>query len=133
MKRRVLLLLLSLGLLLLPVVYRAPFFLHIIILIFFYIALTEAWNIMALCGKVSLGHSAFFGLGAYTSAILCVKAGVIPWIGVFPCSLGDLSWRGGPRHSSSSLEGADVHAGHHCLLGSPSPDFDGLAGDDSGR
>jgi branched-chain amino acid transport system permease protein len=84
MKRRIVLFLLGLGLLLLPVFYNAPFFLHIIILIFFYIALTEAWNIMALCGKVSLGHSAFFGLGAYTSSILCIKAGVIPWIGVFP-------------------------------------------------
>ena len=84
MKRRIFLLLLLLGLFLLPVFYSAPYFLHIVILIFFYIALTEAWNIMALCGKVSLGHSAFFGLGAYTSAILCIKAGVIPWIGILP-------------------------------------------------
>jgi branched-chain amino acid transport system permease protein len=84
MRSRVLFLLALLGLALLPLFYSPPYFLHMVILIFFYIALTEAWNIMALCGKVSLGHGAFFGLGAYTSAILFIKAGVIPWIGIFP-------------------------------------------------
>ncbi len=71
----------------LPLFYSAPFFLHMVILIFFYIALTESWNILALCGKVSLGHSAFFGIAAYTSAILCIKKGITPWIGLFPALL----------------------------------------------
>jgi branched-chain amino acid transport system permease protein len=31
-------------------------------------------------GQVSLGHGAFFGIGAYTSAILTVKAGFPVWI-----------------------------------------------------
>ena len=87
MKSRLLVLLVLLGLVALPLVYRAPFFLHMIILIFFYVALTEAWNILGLCGKVSLGHSAFFGIAAYTSAILCIREGVIPWIGMFPALL----------------------------------------------
>lgn len=33
-------------------------------------------------GQVSLGHGAFFGIGAYTSAILVVKAGFPVWVGV---------------------------------------------------
>jgi branched-chain amino acid transport system permease protein len=33
-------------------------------------------------GQVSLGHSAFFGVGAYTSAILTVKAGFPVWLGI---------------------------------------------------
>lgn len=87
MKQRHLLLALAAGLVVLPVFYSAPYFLHLVILIFFYIALTEAWNILALCGKVSLGHAAFFGLAAYTSAILCIKEGISPWIGLFPALL----------------------------------------------
>ncbi|HON41979.1 MAG TPA: branched-chain amino acid ABC transporter permease, partial [Bacillota bacterium] len=31
-------------------------------------------------GQVSLGHAAFFGIGAYTSALLSVKAGVPFWL-----------------------------------------------------
>ena len=87
MRGKIPLLVVLTGLAVLPVFYSAPYFLHMVILIFFYIALTEAWNILALCGKVSLGHAAFFGLGAYTSAILCIKKGVVPWIGLFPALL----------------------------------------------
>ena len=40
---------------------------------------------------VNFGFCAFFGLGAYTSAVLAAKAGVSPWfgmfIGVFPAAL----------------------------------------------
>jgi branched-chain amino acid transport system permease protein len=32
--------------------------------------LALAWNIYALSGAISLGHAAFFGLGAYASALL---------------------------------------------------------------
>ena len=37
---------------------------------FFYGALAFAWNLYALTGSISLGHAAFFGLGAYGSALL---------------------------------------------------------------
>ena len=37
---------------------------------FFYGALALAWNVYALTGNISLGHAAFFGLGAYGSALL---------------------------------------------------------------
>lgn len=36
----------------------------------FYGVLAIAWNIYALSGAISLGHAAFFGLGAYGSALL---------------------------------------------------------------
>ncbi len=32
--------------------------------------------------QLSLGHAAYFGLGAYTSTILLIKFGVSPWIGL---------------------------------------------------
>ena len=67
---------------LIPVFFRAAFLLHIGTLIFFYIALTSAWNIPAFGGKLSLGHASFFGIGAYSVAILYVKYGVSPWLGL---------------------------------------------------
>jgi branched-chain amino acid transport system permease protein len=36
----------------------------------FYASLALAWNILALSGLVSLGHGAFFGLGAYAAVLL---------------------------------------------------------------
>jgi branched-chain amino acid transport system permease protein len=36
--------------------------------------------LMGYAGQVSLGHAAFFGLGAYSSGILCVKLAVSPWL-----------------------------------------------------
>jgi len=64
-----------------PVFVESRFILHMVTLIFFYIAMTSAWNIPVFGGKMSLGHAAFFGLGGYTGAILYVKFGVSPWIG----------------------------------------------------
>jgi branched-chain amino acid transport system permease protein len=37
-----------------------------------------AWNILALTGSVSIGHTAFFGLGAYTSALMSHYTAVSP-------------------------------------------------------
>jgi branched-chain amino acid transport system permease protein len=50
---------------------------NILILIFLYICLAQSWNILAgYAGQVSLGHAAFFGLGAITTRFL--------WVGGYP-------------------------------------------------
>ena len=36
--------------------------------------------LMGFAGQISLGHAAFFGLGAYSSAILTMKYGLNPWL-----------------------------------------------------
>lgn len=36
--------------------------------------------LIGLSGQVSLGHSAFFGIGAYTAGLLCTKLGVPAWL-----------------------------------------------------
>lgn len=36
--------------------------------------------LMGYAGQISLGHAAFFGIGAYTSGILTTKFGLDPWI-----------------------------------------------------
>lgn len=45
--------------------------------------LSLAWNILAYCGQISFGHAAYFGIGAYTTAILSMRFEISPWIGIF--------------------------------------------------
>ncbi|HEY2966974.1 MAG TPA: branched-chain amino acid ABC transporter ATP-binding protein/permease [Casimicrobiaceae bacterium] len=42
-----------------------------------------AWNLFSgYSGLMSFGHAAFFGIGAYTVALLLVKLGLSPWFGI---------------------------------------------------
>jgi branched-chain amino acid transport system permease protein len=54
-----------------------------IILTLLWAGLASAWNIAGgFGGQISLGHAAFFGLGAYTSTLLKIHLGWSPWIGM---------------------------------------------------
>lgn len=45
-------------------------------------AMAVAWNIIGgLGGRLSFGHAAFFGIGAYTSTLLLLEYDVSPWVG----------------------------------------------------
>lgn len=56
---------------------------NIFLLIFLFGYLAQSWNILGgFAGQLSLGHAAFFGIGAYTSTILFTMLGVSPWIGM---------------------------------------------------
>jgi len=62
---------------------KDKFYLHVLIMMLFYAAASSAWNIVGgFAGQLSLGHAAFFGIGAYTSTLLFVDWGVSPWIGM---------------------------------------------------
>ena len=62
---------------------RQPFYLNILVMILFYAAASSAWNLVGgFAGQLSLGHTAFFGIGAYTSTILYLKFGLSPWAGL---------------------------------------------------
>jgi len=51
--------------------------------IFFYAFLGQAWNIVGgYAGQLSAGHAAFVGVGAYTAAVLFLRTGLTPWIGM---------------------------------------------------
>ena len=39
--------------------------------------------LMGYAGQISIGHAAFFGIGAYVSAILTVRYGLNPWLCMF--------------------------------------------------
>lgn len=67
----------------LPLVVESKFILHNMIIIFLYAALAASWNILGgLAGQHSMGHAAFFGIGAYTSTLLLIRANVSPWLGM---------------------------------------------------
>ncbi len=58
--------------------------LSIFVFIFFYAYLGQAWNLVSgYGGQLSAGHAAFVGIGAYTTAVLAMHAGVSPWLGMF--------------------------------------------------
>jgi branched-chain amino acid transport system permease protein len=57
--------------------------LNVFLLIFLFGYLAQSWNILGgFAGQLSLGHAAFFGIGAYTSTLLFIEFGVSPWIGM---------------------------------------------------
>jgi branched-chain amino acid transport system permease protein len=74
-----------LVLLLLPLGVRNPYVLHMLILSLLWVVLGQSWNLLGgYTGQISYGHAAFFGVGAYTSAIM-VKSGLSPrvaWSGL---------------------------------------------------
>jgi branched-chain amino acid transport system permease protein len=76
--------------LLLVLLLAAPLFadrylLSVLILIFYFAYVGQAWNLMmGLAGQLSLGHALQVGLGAYVAAMLWVYFGIGPWLGIIP-------------------------------------------------
>jgi branched-chain amino acid transport system permease protein len=66
-----------------PLLSRDGFLLDTLIIILLWGALSAAWNVASgYAGQVSLGHSAFFGIGAYSAALLATRWGQSPWLGM---------------------------------------------------
>src|ERR1700731_2066957 len=67
----------------LPLVVTSRFAIDIFIRILLFAFIGVAWNLMGGYAKqLSLGHAAYFGLGAYTSTLLQIDFGISPWIGM---------------------------------------------------
>lgn len=65
-------------------IFASSYILHVLIIMFLYAYLGSCWSILSgYTGQFSLGHSAFFGIGAYTSTILFITWGISSWIGMF--------------------------------------------------
>ncbi len=66
-----------------PIFVRNSYTLHIIILSLIFSILTISWNfLVGYIGIFSLAHHAFFGIGAYVSALMAMRVGVPPWFGL---------------------------------------------------
>lgn len=65
----------------LPVILT-PFLLHVAIMVGLFAYAGSAWNLgCGYTGKLSWGHSAFMGLGAYASTVLYIGYRITPWLG----------------------------------------------------
>jgi branched-chain amino acid transport system permease protein len=59
------------------------YFLDVLISVLLFAYLGASWNILGgYAGQFSFGHAAFFGIGAYTSTLLFLRAGLTPWLGM---------------------------------------------------
>lgn len=65
---------------LVPVVTPNTYLHNMLILTFVLAILASGWNLMADTGYVSLGHSAFIGVGAYTGGVLAARWEVSPFL-----------------------------------------------------
>ncbi len=71
----------------LPLVTRSPYHLTVAGLALIFAIVAQGVNlIMGVAGQASFAHSAFFGLGAYTTALLSTRFGVPLWL-TLPASL----------------------------------------------
>jgi branched-chain amino acid transport system permease protein len=77
------LLLLTLPLLVHSNDYILQVFTHALLLA----SLALAWNFLGVSGSISLGHAAFFGVGAYGSALISLKFGLSTWLTIFLAGL----------------------------------------------
>jgi branched-chain amino acid transport system permease protein len=65
-----------------PLLFADVFILHVSILVYIYMIGAVSLNLIMRTGLLSFAHAGFMGLGAYTSTILVMKAGV-PFIVAF--------------------------------------------------
>jgi branched-chain amino acid transport system permease protein len=66
-----------------PFLFQARYAQHVLILVLLYVTLGSAWNVLGgFAGQLSLGHAAFFGIGAYSAAIIASKSAFSPWWGL---------------------------------------------------
>ena len=70
-------------LIIMPLPFGDPYTRNLMILTLLYAGLAQSWNILGgTCGQISLGHSLYFGVGAYVSTLLFVWHGIPPWFGM---------------------------------------------------
>ncbi len=84
MKKTTLLFILGFLILLVLPRFLSSYALGVFILIFYYAYLGQSWNILTgYTGIISLGHSLYVGIGAYTATYLVMTFGLSPWIGMW--------------------------------------------------
>jgi len=96
-----------------PFFIDSEFWLNAVLLTLYAALLGQSWNILGgYGGQFSFGHALFFGVGAYTVAVLQVQLGINPWLGLVvggllsalvAVAIGFLSFRYGLRGSYFAL------------------------------
>jgi branched-chain amino acid transport system permease protein len=70
------------ALIALPFVYHAPYPMHLMIVVLIWSFAYTSWSVMGRFGLVSLGHGGFFGVGAYSTALLWNYFHMSPFLGI---------------------------------------------------
>ena len=77
---RIVVLLFFLVLLFLPVVTQDPYLLRILVLTSIFAIFAASWDLLSgFTGQMNFGHALFFGVGAYTAALLNLHFHIHPW------------------------------------------------------
>ena len=67
-----------------PQFVRKPYVLHMGVVLFLAIVQGQAWNVIGgYAGQYSVGHAAYFGIGAYTTTMLLELNKIPPWWGIW--------------------------------------------------
>ncbi|MCX6689250.1 MAG: branched-chain amino acid ABC transporter permease [Methanoregula sp.] len=66
-----------------PFISGNMYLLNLLSLLLIFIIFASAWNLLAYSGQGSLGHAAFFGIGAYASTLIAVQSGISPYVTIF--------------------------------------------------
>jgi branched-chain amino acid transport system permease protein len=63
-----------------PLISQNPYLIRVIILTSIFAILAASWDLLSgFTGQMNFGHALFFGVGAYTSALLNIHIHVPPW------------------------------------------------------
>ena len=77
---RVIVALFFLTLLGIPLISQNPYLIRVIILTSIFAILAASWDLLSgFTGQVNFGHALFFGVGAYSSALLNIHLHIPPW------------------------------------------------------
>lgn len=67
---------------LIPLLNIPIYYMHVLILSLLFAYLCTSWSLVSgFAGQVSLGHSCFYGIGAYTTTLLFHYYDLTPWVG----------------------------------------------------
>jgi len=59
------------------------YWIQVLVWVMFFAYLSAAWNLIGgFAGQYSIGHAGLVGIGAYTSSLLAIYAGLTPWLGM---------------------------------------------------
>jgi branched-chain amino acid transport system permease protein len=71
-----------------PSFVKKPYVLHMGVMLFLAIIQGQAWNVIGgYAGQYSVGHAAYFGMGAYVTVMLLELRHVAPWWGIWAAIL----------------------------------------------
>lgn len=102
-----------------PLFVESPYVIHLMVLFFLSVIMGSAWNIIGgYGGQYSVGHAAYFGVGAYTVLVLLQFRQLPPWWGLWPAlalsvavalAIGSITFRlRGPYFVLASIAMAEI-------------------------